>query len=234
MSEDTIAAGNVANAANSADIAAGDDAAEVNRGIPGEDNQAAVENRAPNTETAPGEDAGADREAAAADQEEGSADDIPISDWSQVDLGLPDDAEVDANVLDSFGEEAIRLGLTPNQAKALAKWQLDAIAETRSRLMEEGLADLRSAWGRKAAANQRSVMTLIANVDRQMGNDSFSKALDASGATMRAAVCKGLLAIANMLSEDSMGQGGGAGFSQEPETALQGIENAFKEMRARR
>lgn len=161
-----------------------------------------------------------------------SEDDKPVTDWSKVDLKLPKDAPIDEAILAAFGEQAKALGLTPKQARSLAAWQLDLAENARNELMQAGIAELRKDWGKAAEANQTAVMSLISRIDRKLGNDAFSKGLDASGATCNAAVCKGLLAIANMLSEDSFGGSDGAR-QQKPETATEGIENAFNEMKSR-
>lgn len=166
------------------------------------------------------------------DPNQQSPDDLPITDWSKVDLGLPKDAVIDESVLAAFGEQAKTLGLTPRQAKALAAWQLELAHNAQNELMEAGVAELRKEWGARAQANQQAVLSLISRIDRKMGNDAFSKALDSSGATRHAAVCKGLLAIASMLSEDSLGAGNGA-MPPKHETALEGIENAFREMKSK-
>jgi len=162
-----------------------------------------------------------------------SDDDTPITDWSAVDLGLPEDAAIDENVLAAFGEKSVELGLTPKQAKALASWQLELARETREAQLEAGVAELRKAWGKKADANQKAVVALLSRIDRQLGNDEFSRAIGASGAANSPAVCKGLLAIAQMLSEDTMGRGGSGDMPVKPETALEGIENAFREMKSK-
>lgn len=162
-----------------------------------------------------------------------SDDDTPITDWSAVDLGLPEDAAIDESVLAAFGEKSVELGLTPKQAKALASWQLELARETHEAQIEAGVAELRKAWGKKANANQKAVVALLSRVDRQLGSDEFSRAIGASGAANSPAVCKGLLAIAQMLSEDAMGRGGSGDMPVKPETALEGIENAFREMRAK-
>lgn len=162
-----------------------------------------------------------------------SDDDTPITDWSAVDLGLPEDAAIDENVLAAFGEKSVELGLTPKQAKALASWQLELARETREAQLEAGVAELRKAWGKKADANQKAVVALLSRIDRQLGNDEFSRAIGASGAANSPAVCKGLLAIAQMLSEDTMGRGGSGDMPIKPETALEGIENAFREMKSK-
>ncbi len=115
----------------------------------------------------------------------------------------------------------------------LASWQLELARETHEAQIEAGVAELRKAWGRKADANQKAVVALLSRVDRQLGSDEFSRAIGASGAANSPAVCKGLLAIAQMLSEDAMGRGGSGDMPVKPETALEGIENAFREMRAK-
>ena len=196
-------------------------AANNNAGNPDNDN--AAENAQPEP----------DKDADKADDNAADMEDQPIRDWSAVDLGLPKDAAIDESVLAAFGEKSVELGLTPKQAKALASWQLELARETHEAQIEAGVAELRKVWGRKADANQKAVVALLSRVDRQLGSDEFSRAIGASGAANSPAVCKGLLAIAQMLSEDAMGRGGSGDMPVKPETALEGIENAFREMRAK-
>ncbi len=196
-------------------------AASNNAGNPDNDN--AAENAQPEP----------DKDADKADDNAADMENQPIRDWSKVDLGLPEDAAIDESALAAFGEKSVELGLTPKQAKALASWQLELARETHEAQIEAGVAELRKAWGKKANANQKAVVALLSRVDRQLGSDEFSRAIGASGAANSPAVCKGLLAIAQMLSEDAMGRGGSGDMPVKPETALEGIENAFREMRAK-
>lgn len=211
-----------------ADQAAADTSAESG-------NSAAASNNAGNPDNNAAENAQPepDKDADKADDNAADMEDQPIRDWSAVDLGLPEDAAIDESVLAAFGEKSVELGLTPKQAKALASWQLELARETHEAQIEAGVAELRKAWGRKADANQKAVVALLSRVDRQLGSDEFSRAIGASGAANSPAVCKGLLAIAQMLSEDAMGRGGSGDMPVKPETALEGIENAFREMRAK-
>ena len=211
-----------------ADQAAADTSAESG-------NSAAANNGAGNPDNNAAENARPepDKDADKADDNAADMEDQPIRDWSAVDLGLPKDAAIDESVLAAFGEKSVELGLTPKQAKALASWQLELARETHEAQIEAGVAELRKAWGRKADANQKAVVALLSRVDRQLGSDEFSRAIGASGAANSPAVCKGLLAIAQMLSEDAMGRGGSGDMPVKPETALEGIENAFREMRAK-
>jgi hypothetical protein len=211
-----------------ADQAAADTSAESG-------NSAAANNGAGNPDNNAAENARPepDKDADKADDNAADMEDQPIRDWSAVDLGLPEDAAIDESALAAFGEKSVELGLTPKQAKALASWQLELARETHEAQIEAGVAELRKAWGRKADANQKAVVALLSRVDRQLGSDEFSRAIGASGAANSPAVCKGLLAIAQMLSEDAMGRGGSGDMPVKPETALEGIENAFREMRAK-
>ncbi len=211
-----------------ADQAAADTSAESG-------NSAAANNGAGNPDNNAAENAQPepDKDADKADDNAADMEDQPIRDWSAVDLGLPEDAAIDESVLAAFGEKSVELGLTPKQAKALASWQLELARETHEAQIEAGVAELRKAWGKKADANQKAVVALLSRVDRQLGSDEFSRAIGASGAANSPAVCKGLLAIAQMLSEDAMGRGGSGDMPVKPETALEGIENAFREMRAK-
>ncbi len=181
-----------------------------------------------------GETPGQEQEvAAAAVMAEPDVENMPISDWSSVELDLPEGAAIDERVLAGFGRAAVEMGLTPKQARALTSWQLDAIAEQRERLMEAGVRELSESWGRKAAANQQAVLGLISRIDRLTGDDSFSRSLGESGATCFPGVVRGLLAVAKLLAEDSMGRSGAAGMAEPDETALRGLETAFKEQRDR-
>ena len=211
-----------------ADQAAADTSAESG-------NSAAANNGAGNPDNNAAENARPepDKDADKADDNAADMEDQPIRDWSAVDLGLPEDAAIDESALAAFGEKSVELGLTPKQAKALASWQLELARETHEAQIEAGVAELRKVWGRKADANQKAVVALLSRVDRQLGSDEFSRAIGASGAANSPAVCKGLLAIAQMLSEDAMGRGGSGDMPVKPETALEGIENAFREMRAK-
>lgn len=156
----------------------------------------------------------------------------PIADWSKVDLGLPKDAPVDANLLQSFGELAVKEGLTPAQAKATVNWQLAAIKEAQETYIAVQEKELKAAWGKNIAANQEKVIALASRIDRMKGCENFSKALAQSGAANNALVCKGLLAIANLLEEDGLNSGSQSGGDTREETALEGIEAAFAEARA--
>jgi len=167
------------------------------------------------------------------DNQQPDPDSTPITDWSSVKLDLPE-GMVDETVLGSFGKAAVELGLTPKQARALASWQLDTIAEQRQALMDAGIQQLSKEWGSKAEANQQEVLALISRIDRAAGDDSFSKALGMSGATCFPGVVKGLLSIARMISEDSIGTAGAAGMSEHDETALEGLNAALKEAQRRR
>lgn len=159
-------------------------------------------------------------------------DDMPIEDWSAVELGLPEGA-ADAAVLEDFGRAAVDMGLTPRQARALARWQTEQIARSREQLLEKGTRELAQEWGSRMEGNRQAVLSLISRIDRLTGNDSFSRALGESGATCFPGVVRGLLALSRMLSEDSIGAGGAAGTGGVEESAIDGLRNAFREHRRR-
>ncbi|MBO4300837.1 MAG: hypothetical protein J5861_04455 [Desulfovibrio sp.] len=161
--------------------------------------------------------------------------DKPITDWSKVKIDLPEGAPVDNQVLGDFGKKAVELGLTENQAKALVDFQLDAVARQRERLMEVGGRQLAEAWGGRVAENQQAVLTLIANIDRRMGEGNrFSKALNMCGATCLPDVCQGLLYLAQGVSEDSMGRGGAVGPADRKETAEEALMAEYRKVRGNR
>lgn len=166
---------------------------------------------------------------------EADADDQPITDWSKVKLDIPEGAQIDQPVMEAFGKAAVELGLSRTQASKLVNFQLDQIAQAKERLYDAGVKELNKEWGAKSAENTQAVLTLIANVDREMGGSGteFSKALESCGATLLPAVCKGLLHLAKATSEDSMGRGGAAAQAEHEETAYEGLMNAFKESKGR-
>ena len=172
----------------------------------------------------------------AEDKKEGGDDaDKPITDWSKVKIDLPKDTPIDEVAFGDFGKKAVELGLTEKQAKELVNFQLGAIAGQRERFMEAGTKALREAWGGKVEENRQAVLTLIANVDRQLGNDNaFSKALDACGATCFPDVCRGLLHLAQSMSEDSMGRGGASGTAQRAETIEEALQAEWNKARGGR
>ena len=161
--------------------------------------------------------------------------DQPIKDWSKVKIDLPKDVPIDQTTLSDFGKEAVKLGLTPKQAQALVSFQVDAIAKQREAFLDAGVKELNKDWGSKAEENRQSVLTLIANIDREMGGENeFSKALNACGATCYPGVCKGLLKIARAISEDSFGRGGAAGDTSQQETAYEALKAEWDKAQHRR
>ncbi|MBQ9536606.1 MAG: hypothetical protein IJU79_02325 [Desulfovibrionaceae bacterium] len=158
----------------------------------------------------------------------------PIQDWSKVKIEVPEGTPIDDKTLGDFGKTAVKLGLTQTQAQELVKFQVSAIQRQREAIIDHGVKTLQRDWGAKASEYQQSVMTLIANIDRQMGNNAFSKALNSCGATCFPDVCKGLLLIAQSVSEDTMGKGGAGNASNRPETALDGLEAEWAKNRGKR
>lgn len=152
--------------------------------------------------------------------------DLPVTDWTKVDLGLPENA-ADAGLVAAFGEQAQQLGLSPRQMAALAQWQVNAIQAAREKSIEEGITALSREWGAKAAANQQAALALVSNVDRALGNNSFSQALERTGAACDQDFVRGLFAIAKMLGEDSLGTRAGAGDIDRPETPLEALTQIF-------
>lgn len=168
-------------------------------------------------------------------KEEPKEDDRPIEDWSKVKLDIPEGAPVDQPTLDAFGKAAVEMGLTRNQANRLVNFQLDMFARAREQAYDAGVKELGKEWGAKFAENSQAVLTLVSSIDRELGGSGteFSKALEACGATLFPAVCKGLLHLARATSEDSFGRGGAAAQAEHEETALEGLKAAFEEAKRR-
>ena len=160
-------------------------------------------------------------------------DEKPVTDWSKVKINFPKDFNVSEGSLESFGEAVVKNGLSPKQAQALVDWQIKEIQVQQQAMLEVGLEELQKAWGPKLEANQKASLGVVQRIDRMLGNNEFSKALQMSGAALHPGVVKGLHKISEMISEDSMGQGSGAG-ATEKEDAYQGIVNSLNEQMKRR
>ena len=154
----------------------------------------------------------------------------PITKWEDVDLGLPKDADINQELLAQFGKQAVALGLNPKQARALAQWNYEAGLAMRQQLLEDGTAQLKKAWGNNYEARRNAALTLVSQLDRELGDEAFSKALNMSGAACHAPIVMGLAYLAGRLSEDSMGKCQPDAASR-PETALEGLQNALAEAR---
>ena len=174
-------------------------------------------------------DAGTDANANPADPAP-NPDDTPLASWEGFDIGLPDHA-LDPAVLQSFGRAAVDMGLTPRQARALARWQTDQIAQAQARQLEAGQKELAQAWGADAQRNKDAVLGLISRIDRLTGGDAFSRALGESGAACFPGIVRGLHAVAALLDEDSTGASPGAASAPREESALDGLTNALREAR---
>lgn len=156
----------------------------------------------------------------------------PIADWKDVgDLGV-DPALLDAGMVESFGAQAVDIGLTPAQARALAKWQTDYMARAHEESLKTERAALDKAWGASAGANIQKVVNLCARLDREPGLAGFSEALAKSGAASNALVVRGLYSLAQALGEDAAGRLNGA--ARTVETPYDGIVAAFAKARERR
>lgn len=216
LAEQAVMSGEGGNGAFAGDRGEGSPGGTGAAGVPGRDGHAGRDTRGAGS----GMEGGMDR------------DDMPIEDWASVELGLPEGA-ADAAILEDFGRAAVDMGLTPRQARALARWQTEQIARSREQLLENGTRELAKEWGGRMEGNRQAVLSLISRIDRLTGNDSFSRALGESGATCFPGVVRGLLALSRVLSEDSVGAGGVAGSGGAEESAIDGLRNAFREHRRR-
>lgn len=195
---------------------------------------------APQTDAAPSEsspagmpDAATDADAAEPQTQQDTQADpdaAPLTVWAADTVTMPEGIEADAELLAGFGSAAVAAGLSKKQAQALVDWQTKYIQTQAQARLDAGVQALQKAWGARAEANQRAVLGLVSRIDRLMGDDSFSRALGESGATLHPGVVRGLHRIAQLISEDSIGNAAGAA-AEHDETALEGLENAFKEPR---
>lgn len=175
----------------------------------------------PQTQTATQQDTQADPDAA------------PLTAWAADTVSMPEGVEADAELLAGFGAAAVAAGLSKKQAQALVDWQTKYIQTQAQARLDAGVQALQKAWGARAEANQKAVLGLVSRIDRLMGDDSFSRALGESGATLHPGVVRGLHRIAQLMSEDSIGNAAGAP-AEHDETAFEGLENALRESKGRK
>lgn len=158
---------------------------------------------------------------------------LPITDWEKAGINT-EGLNVDTEVWNSFGKQAVELGLTPRQVEALARWQLDTIAERKAALDEQGLSEIKAEWGTDAGRLQARCNSLIGRVDQALGQSRFSQALDLTGASGNPDIVRGLLVIANALGEDSGTTPSMNIVKPVTEDALSGLRAAFAQARASR
>lgn len=162
-------------------------------------------------------------------------DDTPISDWSKVDLGLGDDARISPELLASFGKEvAQELGLTPKQSKAIVNFQLNAIANQITEMQKSGEAALKEVWGASVQGKINQVVKFVDKLEKDANLPGLKDAINNSGAGLNPVIVRALHYLAGQLGEDSLNGGSGAANDDRPETALEGIQRAFREARSRR
>ncbi len=156
----------------------------------------------------------------------------PITDWKQVgDLGV-DVAALDTDMVQSFSGPAVECGLTPDQCRALVKWQTEYVKARHEARLEQGRQELVQRWGKDAGANVEKVKNFCLNLDRQPGLAGFTEAFIKSGGADSPLVVAGLHAIAKAFDEDSAGRLAPVG--DAPETAYDGIRSAFARARSGR
>ena len=160
----------------------------------------------------------------------GVPEDAPLTQWEDGMVSLPEDIQPDADMLAGFGRAAVAAGLTRRQAQALVDWQTAFQRDQAQARLDAGAATLRQAWGIRADANQKAVLGLVSRIDRALGDERFSRALNESGAARHADVVLGLHAVAALLSEDSLGSAAAVA-THHDETALEGLQNALHELR---
>ena len=159
--------------------------------------------------------------------------DQPLKEWKDDSIVIPDGYEVSKDALSSFGETAVKAGLTQKQAEALVKWQLEEVKAQQQALYDLGKEELQKEWGRKFDSNKKAVVGLISRIDKALGDESFSKSLNASGAALHPGVIRGLYKLSELIAEDSMGKGASVA-PEQTETALEGLENALREQLKRK
>lgn len=177
----------------------------------------------------PGEEkkeAGAGKKEAGKQESDGKAVDPldqPITDWEKVEIA----GEFDPQILREFGEKAVALGLTARQAQTLAQFELEAARAARERILDAGTRELQAEWGGEFQARCKSVLGLFSNIDRALGDSSFSEALNASGAACHPAFIRGMARVAELLEEDSLAARHGGALAAREETPYEGLVRIF-------
>lgn len=135
---------------------------------------------------------------------------------------------LDREALKEFGGMAGDLGLDADKAGKILEWGLSNAKKLEQAQLAAGREDLRKDWGPAYAANIEKATSIVAMLDRQLGDNRFKKAIEKSGACRHPDFARGLFHIAELLGEDSLGMpSGGAGTGAE-ETALEGLKTFFK------
>lgn len=144
--------------------------------------------------------------------------------WAGFEAHLPEGAE--AEIVASYVEEAKAQGLSPDQARALMDWQLKSIAESQARLQEAGQKELIALYGREADARRQEALELIGQIDRKT-DGAFSKAIGQSGLQFAPGFVRGMIELAAMTREDSLGASTQHAPAARPETPLEALEGIF-------
>lgn len=169
--------------------------------------------------------AGAGKEAAKEAGQEAQGVPEEAGDWENLIKVLPDGA--DAALVGRFAETARAQGLSVEQARSLMAWQLSEVSALREQMTERGRAELAKEWGEHAEANRQAALNVLTRIDKQLGNDAFSRAIGESGVACYPGFVRGLLALAGYMSEDSLKTAASQGPSAQAETALDGLREIF-------
>ena len=118
-------------------------------------------------------------------------DNQPITDWGAVRLDLPE-GQFDAAVVEDFGRVATDMGLTPNQARALARWQTEQIAGAREIDRLTGDDSFSRALGESGATCFPGVVRGLLALARLTDEDSPGASGGASGGMTEESAFDGL------------------------------------------
>lgn len=139
----------------------------------------------------------------------------PAAKPEDIDLGWPEGTQVDTAQEGRFKQECVRLGVTAEQAKALAHWQLKEVADAKAELLRTGEADLRSRWGAHFDANRQAALGALTMLDRKM-EGRLAPAFAAIGAADDPVIIEALHALSTLVSEDSLGGASPSGGGTKP------------------
>lgn len=149
--------------------------------------------------------------------------------WDKFAAGLDASLGLDAEALKGFGELSEKLGLSAGKARDMLNFAVEEGKRYQGRMREATEKTLREEMGRDFDSKISGAKALIERVDRELGEKAgFARIIEASGLGNNPDFVRGMIKLAGLLSEDSLGEAAGAGYRVHEETPYEGLKNFFK------
>lgn len=158
----------------------------------------------------------------------GAGEGFSAESWTKYVDGLGDEVGVDKEALKEFGGLAGKLGMKEDAAQKIFEWAKESAFQQQKALTAKGREDLQKEWGANYDANTEKATSIVALLDRQLGDGRFKAAIEATGACRNPDFVRGLYHISELLAEDSIGVNASGGAAMKEESALEGLKNFFK------